>query len=104
MEEELNHYEGQVKDGKLHGKGKLTYSKYCIEGTFKDGALDGLAIVSTPKGSRYEALFKEGKLIEEKLMEGSEKNKLKKKRKNLYLPGPGPNPRPSGSFLAGVDI
>lgn len=99
MEEELNHYEGQVKDGKLHGKGKLTLPTVTIEGNFKEGVLDGQAIASFTNGQKYQIMCKDGKVIEKKLLEGSEKNKLKKKRKNPYDPGPGPNPRTSGSLL-----
>jgi hypothetical protein len=40
--ENLDHYEGQILNGKLQGKGKLTSPKRIIlEGNFKDGIPDG---------------------------------------------------------------
>jgi hypothetical protein len=106
MKEELSNYEGQIKDGKLHGKGKITNSKLSIEGTFKEGVLDGQAIILLTNGEKYQILIEDGKLIEKKLLEGSKINISKKKPRNPYQPGPGPNPRPKGShfFLPGLDI
>lgn len=106
MEEELSNYEGQIKDGKLHGKGKITNSKLSIEGTFKEGVLDGQAIVLLTNGEKYQILIEDRKLIEKKLLESSKINNSKKKPKHPFKPGPRSNPRPKSShfFLPGLDI
>ncbi len=106
MEEELSHYEGQIKDGKLHGKGKITNARLSVEGTFQEGVLEGEANISLANGTKYQILVKDGKMIEKKLLEEGEKTKTKKKLRHPFQPGPGPNPRPSGSFFffPGLDL
>lgn len=71
--EELSHYEGQVKNGRFHGKGKYTDPKgNVIEGTFKNGRLEGEATLSLSNGNVYLVRFQEGKEVEKKLIKGTE--------------------------------
>ena len=78
-------YEGEVKDGKMHGMGKLTYHNGSVyegkfkedkpqgmgkiiylngiiyEGEFKDGKKHGMGKIIYPNGKIYEGKFKDGK-------------------------------------------
>jgi len=104
--EELDKYEGQVKNGKMHGKGKLTNSKGIIfEGTFENGRPEGEAIITMPDGKVYQLLIKEGNLIERKLIKGSDDKKNSFLIKDPFRPKPGPDRRPKGGsfFLFGLD-
>jgi hypothetical protein len=54
-----DYYEGQVLNGKFHGKGKFTSSKGIIaEGSFENGYLNGEVSVSSPDGRIYLAQIK----------------------------------------------
>ena len=61
--------EGEFQDGKLNGKGKITYAGGFIrEGVFKSGQLNGEGKVTFPDGEIHEGEFKlnvlhEGKII-----------------------------------------
>ena len=49
-----NLYEGEIKDGMLDGKGKLTTKEGIIyEGTFHDSLNKGLGTIIYPNGSKY---------------------------------------------------
>ena len=66
-------YEGQWRDGKRHGKGTLTYSdgqKY--EGQWKNGLKHGKGTETSPDGSKYVGEFKDGQIYihDEELDEG----------------------------------
>ncbi len=55
--------EGQFKDGKLNGNGKISYTNGNIfEGQFKNGYLNGNGKISYTSGNIYEGQFKDGKL------------------------------------------
>ena len=56
-------YEGESKDGKLHGQGKITSADgHIYEGEFKDGKLHGPGKQTFADGHIYEGEFKDGKL------------------------------------------
>lgn len=56
-------YEGDFRDGKLHGQGIYTNSNGSrSEGYFRDGKLHGQGLRIWPTGHRYEGGFKNGKL------------------------------------------
>ena len=105
--EKLDYYEGQVLDGKFHGKGKLTSKDGIVaEGTFENGRLEGEATLSHPNGNVYLIQVKEGKLTNKKLVKQSENSELKTKVRNPFNVGPGSNPKPkSGGFVfLGLDL
>ncbi|MFO0747202.1 MAG: hypothetical protein U1F43_16285 [Myxococcota bacterium] len=54
-------YEGEFKDGKYHGKGKVTRADGQVyEGHFADGLPDGAGIVTNAGGDRFEGTFAKG--------------------------------------------
>ena len=53
-------YEGEMKDGRFHGQGKLTFAdgrEYI--GEFKNGLRNGQGTLTTHDGDRYEGEWKE---------------------------------------------
>jgi hypothetical protein len=55
-------YEGEYKDGKRHGKGKLTYSSAEVyEGEWKDGKYHGKGKLTYAGGDMYEGEWKDDK-------------------------------------------
>ena len=56
-------YEGQVKDNQPHGLGKWVRDdgKQTVEGEWKDGQLNGKAVVNWSDGDRSEYEAKDGK-------------------------------------------
>ncbi|MEY4433183.1 MAG: hypothetical protein RLZZ44_1316 [Bacteroidota bacterium] len=104
MEEELTNYEGQVLNGKLHGKGKLWNEKGSVEGTFKEGTLEGEAIVSMANGNKYQIVVKDGKLMEKKVLQKVNKP-TPAKPSHPYSVGKGViNPPPKHSFFFFPDL
>lgn len=54
-------YSGTVKNDRLNGKGKLTYSnKDSYVGYFRDGAFDGRGLFTSHDGWQYKGEFKKG--------------------------------------------
>ena len=105
--EELNHYEGQVKDGLMHGKGKVTSPKgIVIEGTFENGRPEGEAVLSLPDGRVYQILLEEGKITKKKLI------KRKEEKVNISIVkdpfrvknGKSPKPKGGGFLFLGADF
>lgn len=93
--EELNYYEGQVKDGLMHGKGKVTSPKgIVIEGTFENGRPNGEAVLSLPDGRVYQILLEEGKITKKKLLKGKEEKT--KAKLSPFREKPVVNPKPKG--------
>eukprot|EP01062_Namystynia_karyoxenos_P062435 TRINITY_DN55316_c0_g1_i1.p1 TRINITY_DN55316_c0_g1~~TRINITY_DN55316_c0_g1_i1.p1 ORF type:complete len:342 (+),score=100.51 TRINITY_DN55316_c0_g1_i1:80-1027(+) len=50
-------YEGQLKDGKRHGKGKLVFKYGVYEGDWEDGKMQGFGVLQLKTGNRYEGQF-----------------------------------------------
>ncbi len=98
--EKLDYYEGQVLNGKFHGKGKLTSAKGIIaEGTFENGYLEGEAKVSFPDGRIYLLQIKDRVAIEHKLVQEKTVENKQTKPRSPYQPGPGQKSKPKGSIL-----
>ena len=98
--EKLDHYEGQIKDGKFHGKGKLTTAAGIIaEGTFQNGYLEGEAKVSFPDGRIYLLQIKDRVAIEHKLVQEKTIKNKQTRPSNPFKPQPGINPPPKGSIF-----
>jgi hypothetical protein len=94
--EELNHYEGQVKNGRFHGKGKLTSPNgIVLEGTFVNGSPDGEATLSLANGKVYLVRFENGKAVEKKLIKGGKSRLSPFKEKPVIAP----NPKMGGFFF-----
>src|SRR5690349_13624036 len=53
-------YEGEWKDGQLHGFGKAIKAKYVYEGDFQNGEKDGMGVITYDNTSKYEGSFKDG--------------------------------------------
>ena len=105
--EELDYYEGQVLNGKFHGKGKFTSSKGIIaEGSFEHGYLDGQVSVSFPDGRIYLVQIKDRVAIEHKLVQGKTETAKARRPRSPFQPGPGPNTRPKGTIFPflGIDF
>lgn len=103
--EELNHYEGQVKDGKMHGKGKVTSPKgIAIEGVFENGKPEGEAILSLPDGRVYKILIKEGIIEKKKLIK--KKDEKPESRLSPFRPGAFKKTKPKGGgfLFPGTDL
>lgn len=99
--EELSHYEGQVKNGRFHGKGKYTDPKgNAIEGTFENGRPEGEATVSLPTGDVYQMIFKDGKIVKKTAIKGREfKNKIRSVFNPFRPPDSEPTVPKSSLFL-----
>jgi hypothetical protein len=98
--EKLDYYDGQVLNGKFHGKGKFTSSKGIIaEGSFEHGYLDGQVSVSFPDGRIYHAKIKERVAIENTLVQGKTETTKTGKPKSPFQPGPGPKTKPKGTIF-----
>ena len=105
--EELDYYEGQVLNGKFHGKGKFISSKGIIaEGSFEHGYLNGQVNVSFPDGRIYLAQIKDRVAIEHKLVQGKTETAKARRPRSPFQPGPGPNTRPKGTIFPflGIDF
>ena len=105
--EKLDDYEGQVLNGKFHGKGKFTSSKGIIaEGSFEHGYLDGQVSVSFPDGRIYLAKIKDRVAIEHKLVQGKTETTKTGKLRSPFQPGPGPKTKPKGTIFPflGIDL
>lgn len=103
--DELNYYEGQTKNGRLHGKGKVSSPNgIVLEGSFKDGLPEGEVEARYPDGRIYSLLINDGKLIKKELIKGKEP--VKEPPLNPYRPKPGKNPKSkSGGFIfKGLDL
>ena len=98
--EELNHYEGQVKNGRFHGKGKLTSPNgIVLEGTFINGSPEGEATLSLANGNVYLVRFENGKAVEKTLIKG-EKEKVKIPTvKDPFRARPGKSRSPKSGFF-----
>mgnify|MGYP001094706941 CR=1 FL=1 len=82
-------YEGEVLDGKLHGKGKLTAPEgEILEGVFKDGILEGEAKIWLPNGDIYLIHVSDRKIIKRKLIHSSRESVKppRPKKKNPFEP------------------
>jgi hypothetical protein len=102
-----DYYEGQVLNGKFHGKGKFTSSKGIIaEGSFEHGYLNGQVSVSFPDGRIYLAQIKDRVAIEHKLVQGKTETTKASKPKSPFQPGPGLNTKPKGTIFPflGMDL
>ena len=98
--EKLDYYEGQVLNGKFHGKGKFTSSKGIIaEGSFEHGYLDGQVRVSFPDGRIYLAQIKDRVATEHKLVQGKTGTTKARRPRSPFQPGPGPNTKPRGTIF-----
>ena len=105
--EKLDYYEGEVLNGKFHGKGKFTSSKGIIaEGSFEHGYLNGQVSVSFPDGRIYLAQIKDRVAIEHTLVQGKTKTTKNGKPKSPFQPGPGPKTKPKGTIFPflGMDL
>ena len=105
--EKLDDYEGQVLNGKFHGKGKFISSKGIIaEGSFEHGYLDGQVSVSFPDGRIYLAKIKDRVAIEHKLVQGKTETTKTGKLRSPFQPGPGPKTKPKGTIFPflGMDL
>ena len=61
-------YEGEIKDGKKNGKGKMTYNNQCIfNGIWKNNCMDEGDLLQNDNGNIYEGKIKEGKKMEKEL-------------------------------------
>lgn len=72
-----SHYEGEYKDGKLHGNGVYTWAdgdRY--EGEFKEGKKHGRGVYTWAHGRRYEGEFKDGELDGNGVYTGAEGTRL----------------------------
>lgn len=54
-------YEGEFKDGKFHGKGKLTFPTYSYDGQWENGVLHGLCIYTDTDGRKYDGNYNYGR-------------------------------------------
>ncbi|HEV7255988.1 MAG TPA: hypothetical protein VGN97_23215 [Mesorhizobium sp.] len=55
-------FEGEMKDGRPHGKGRLEIrSGETFEGSFRDGLLEGRGVHVSSRGDRYEGEFRQGR-------------------------------------------
>jgi len=100
-------YEGEVLDGKLHGKGKLTApGGEILEGVFKDGVPEGEVKIWLPNGAIYLIHVSDKKVIKRKLINSPTKPKVDAgpKLRTPYQPGPGKNPKSKYSFFPGLFI
>lgn len=98
--EKLDHYEGQVLNGKFHGRGKLTNAAGVIaDGTFENGYLEGEAKVSFPDGRIYLVQIKDRVAIEHKLVEEKTVKNKQTKAASPYQPSPGLKSKPKGSIF-----
>ena len=58
-----NIYEGELKDGKFHGRGKFTWpTGQVYEGEYKDGKRDGIGKYTLTDGTVYRGNFSNGKM------------------------------------------
>ena len=56
-------YEGEIRNGKMHGKGVYTWlDGERHEGEFVNGNFHGQSVETSPDGSRYEGEYRDGKL------------------------------------------
>lgn len=102
--EELNHYEGQTKNGRLHGKGKVSSPNgIVLEGSFKDGLPEGEVEARYPDGRIYALLITDGKLIKKELIK--RKEPVKEPPLDPFRPNPIKNPKPKGGgfLIPGLD-
>ena len=54
-------YDGELKNGRMHGQGKITYAKGGIyEGAFFEDKITGVGSFVYPNGDRYEGSFVDG--------------------------------------------
>jgi hypothetical protein len=96
--ENLDHYEGQILNGKLQGKGKLTSPKGIIlEGNFKDGIPDGEVEITLPDGRVYQLVINDAKVIKKELIKG--KKPVKPPHLNPFRGNPGVKSKPKGSIF-----
>jgi hypothetical protein len=105
--EKLDYYEGQVLNGKFHGKGKFTNSKGIIaEGSFEHGYLNGQVSVSFPDGRIYLVQIKDRVAIEHKLVQGKTETIKASKHRSPFQPGPGLNIKSKGTIFPflGMDL
>jgi hypothetical protein len=59
-------YVGEFKNGKRDGKGKITLSDGEVyEGSWKDDKKHGIGILTTATGKKYEGQWREDKYIED---------------------------------------
>ena len=62
VSEKGSRYSGEIKSGKIHGKGELNLNDGArYAGEFKEGFFDGLGIFYLPSGNYYEGNYKNGK-------------------------------------------
>ena len=102
--ENLDRYEGQVLNGMLHGKGKLTNPKGVAEGTFVNGRLEGEATITLASGKKYLVHIKDGVLLEKTVLKDS---LIDPRRRPFINPNeqPGVQPKPKGSVgIFGLDL
>lgn len=51
-------YEGEMVNGKPEGQGKITYEKYCLEGTFEEGKFHNGTWLCLKTGRKLDGTFK----------------------------------------------
>ena len=105
--EKLDYYEGQVLNGKFHGKGKFTSSKGIIaEGNFEHGYLNGQVSVSFPDGRIYLVQIKDRVATEHKLVQGKTETAKARRPRSPFQPGPKLDPKPKGTIFPflGMDL
>ena len=106
--EDLYHYEGQVLNGFLHGKGTLSNSKGIAEGTFVTGRLEGEATITMVNGNKYLIKIKDGVLIEKTILKepliNPRKSPFRNPKRDPFNPGPKPNSPPKGTRFLGLDF
>jgi hypothetical protein len=105
--ENLDHYEGYLLKGKLHGKGKLVKANgVIVEGNFKNGIPDGKVEITFPDGRVYQLELNDGIVIKEELVKG--KKTQKSPHLNPFQPNINPNikskPKSSSFFFPGAGL
>ena len=57
-------YEGEMKEGWFHGKGKFTFENGVIyDGEFEKGRFHGKGVLIYPNGGKYSGEWERGKLL-----------------------------------------
>ena len=55
-------YEGEVRNGKRHGEGKLTFTNGNVyEGSFQNDLFSGMGTIYGPKGDIFRGRFRNGR-------------------------------------------
>ena len=94
-------YEGEFRNDKWHGKGKLTDEWGVYEGGFKDGNFHGRGVYKYDNGNRYEGEFKESRQHGDGTFYGPDGSVFKGSWKDGKPHGPGVLRTPEGKVIRG---